>query len=158
MRVKKSIIFATLYSIVGILIGVDIIYKMNESYHLFIIVLPIAFFITTKILWKYIVDKPFSKLNSEPLNSRIIFTGFLIGIISHPISFLLITLLCNIIYWIPFINSYDLISEPSSFVDILFTTFVAPFFSLIMYGWITVPSAIIIAVFVSRLNNKKIEN
>lgn len=153
MRLKNSIIFAILYSIVGLLIGVDIINKMNKSYHLFIIVLPIAFYITSIILWKYVVDKQILILKNEPKQSKIIFTGFLIGIISHPISFLLMLILSNIIYWIPFINSYDLINEPSSFEDILFAPFIGTFFSLIMYGWITIPSAIIIAIFISHLNN-----
>src|SRR5690606_15466931 len=86
MRIKNSIIFATLYSIVGILIGIDIVYKMNESYHLFIIVLPIAFFITSIVLWKFLINKPTLIFKNESLQSKFIFTAFLIGIISHPIS------------------------------------------------------------------------
>src|SRR5690606_35788610 len=115
MRIKNSIIFATIYSIVGILIGIDIIYKMNESYHLFIIVLPIAFFITSIVLWKFLINKPTLIFKNESLQSKFIFTAFLIGIISHPISFLLMILLSNAIYWLPFINCYYLIIDPSIF-------------------------------------------
>lgn len=159
MRIKNSIIFATIYSIVGILIGIDIIYKMNESYHLFIIVLPIAFFITSIVLWKFLINKPSLIFKNESLQSKFIFTAFLIGIISHPISFLLMILLSNAIYWLPFINSYDLINEPSSFKTIFFAPVIGSFFSLIMYGWITVPCSIIIAISVSFFNNcKKSQN
>lgn len=156
MRLKYSTIFAFLYSLVGILIGLDIMNKMNESYHLFIFILPIAFFISSMITWKYIIDKPISVLKNEPYQSRVIFTGFLTGIISHPLSFLFMGFLIKVLYWIPFSNSYDYTSS-NNWEEILFATFIGPIFSLILYGWATVSSGIIIAVLFIFLNNYKMK-
>ena len=83
------------------------------------------------------------------------FVGFLTGFISHPLSFLIQDIVANIVYWLPFIDSSDLIEQPIKLADTLKGMVVFPVFSLIMYGWITIPSAMIFGYLIEKFPSKK---
>ena|SRR5690554_4446975 len=148
---NDSVKYGILNSLVGIAIGLHTTAR-NDSYYLFIYILPIAFFITSSFFWKLIVDGTILKVESR--KNKVVFTGFLAGFISHPISFLVLYIIGNTAYWLPFIDSYDIIESPFGLIDMFISSFVFSIFSLIMYGWITVPSAIILGIFLDKFSKK----
>jgi len=148
---NDSVKYGILNSLVGIAIGLHTTTR-NDSYYLFIYILPISFYITSVLFWKLFVDGRTLKVESK--RNKVVFTGFLTGFISHPISFFVLYIIGNIAYWLPFIDNYNIIDSPFNLIDMLISSFIFSIFSLIMYGWITIPSAIMFGIFLDKFSKK----
>ena len=148
---NDSVKYGISNSLVGIAIGLHTTTR-NDSYYLFIYILPISFFITSVLFWKLFVDGRILKVESK--RNKVVFTGFLTGFISHPISFIVLYIIGNIAYWLPFIDNYNIIDSPVNLINMLISSFILSIFSLIMYGWITIPSAIILGILLDKLSKK----
>ena len=90
----------------------------------------------------------------ESKRNKVVFTGFLTGFISHPISFIVLYIGYNIVYWLPFTINSHINESPINLFDMLIMSFIASIFSLIMYGWITIPSAMILGILLDKLSKK----
>ena len=148
---NDSVKYGISNSLVGIAIGLHTTTR-NDSYYLFIYILPISFFITSVLFWKLFVDGRILKVESK--RNKVVFTGFLTGFISHPISFIVLYIIGNIAYWLPFIDNYNIIDSPVNLINMLISSFILSIFSLIMYGWITIPSAIILGILLDKLSKR----
>lgn len=148
---NDSVKYGILNSLVGIVIGLHTTTR-NDSYYLFIYILPISFFITSVLFWKLFVDGRVLKVESK--RNKVVFTGFLTGFISHPISFIVLYIGYNIVYWLPFTINSHINESPINLFDMLIMSFIASIFSLIMYGWITIPSAMILGILLDKLSKK----
>lgn len=151
---NDSVKYGILNSLVGIAIGLHTT-TWNGSYYLFIYILPISFFITSVLFWKLFVDGRILKVESK--RNKVVFTGFLTGFISHPVSFLVLYIIGNIAYLLPFIDNYNIIDSPFNLIDMLTSSFILSIFSIIMYGWITIPSAMVLGILLDKFSKKATE-
>ncbi len=134
--IKYGIINAVLGLIVGIFINING----------FAIAAPLAAFLIGGLFWKLLIKE---KTN----NIRIVITGILSGSISHYLTFILFGVIGNIHYWTTGNTAYT-----PSIPDMLVRSVVMTLFSLLFYGWLTVPYAIIMGFILKRMENKKIMN
>lgn len=94
-------------------------------------------FIVSGVSWKLLVkESDFISLNST------VKLGLLVGIFSHYISFVIWGLFRIICYWTTG-NCTDSFGESPDLVGAFVTSIPASIGTLILYGWITIPAAII---------------
>jgi hypothetical protein len=138
--VKTWIKYGIINAVLGLIVGIFI--NING----FAIAAPLAAFLIGGLFWKLLIKE---KTN----NIRIVITGILSGSISHYLTFILFGVIGNIHYWTTGNTAYT-----PSIPDMLVRSVVMTLFSLLFYGWLTVPYAIIMGFILKRMENKKIMN
>jgi hypothetical protein len=132
--------YGLLNALLGLIVGIGI--NING----FAIAAPIAAFLIGGLFWKLLIK---DKIN----NFRVIITGILSGSISHYLTFILSGVIGNFQYWTTGNTAYT-----PSIPDMLVRSIVMTLFSLVFFGWLTVPYAIIMGFILKRIENKKIMN
>ncbi|MFD0975355.1 hypothetical protein, partial [Salinimicrobium gaetbulicola] len=80
---KPWIKYGIFNALVGLLIGAyTAITAIGDGYFVVGIAAPLAFFLTGRLLWKFIVKKKYDVV-------KIIITGLLTGVISHYLTFVI---------------------------------------------------------------------
>jgi hypothetical protein len=132
-------------ALLGLVIGIFVaIYAIGNGYGMFALAAPIAAFFVSALSWRYIVDK-------KPLNARIIIAGIISGTFSHYFTFIVVSIFMNLCYWITGGCLDSLGEKPASIFFMFAGSFGFSFFSLLFYGWITVP----VSIFIGFLIRKK---
>lgn len=146
---KQSIYFGLINSLVGIAIGVYVAQLAHgEGYQYFPIYAGVAAFLTTSVGWYFIIYR--TRRFSRNLAIAI---GLTSGALAHPVCFYIALIHCNIQYW--FWRECSSLGEPPiNLIFGLFTSFVPSIFSLIFFGWITIPLGAIIGFGFSYFLNK----
>jgi hypothetical protein len=146
---KTWIKYGLINALLGLIIGIYItITATGEGYFLYGISAPIAAFLTGGLIWKLIVKDKFDR-------GKIIITGLLTGTISHYLAFLLVSILMNICYWTTGMCTGSLGEPPASIFSMLIGSFAFLFFSLLFFGWITVPYSLITGFILKKIENNK---
>ncbi len=134
---------------VGLAVGLYIaITAIGNGYQFFAVAAPLAAFVVGGILWSRIVKDKFD-------STKIIITGLLTGTISHYITFVLLSIGMNICYWTIGGCTGSLGEPPASILSMIGGAFAFSFFSLLFFGWITVPCSIIIGLTLRGVNKRK---
>ena len=142
---KYGLINALLGLIVGVFLALTAI---GDGYSVVLIAAPISAFLIGGLFWKLIIKGKLTK-------TRVIVTGILTGTISHYLTFLLLGIGYNICYWTTG-NCTDSFGEPPANILLMFGgAFLLSFFSLLFFGWLTVPYAIITGLILKRMEEKK---
>ncbi len=136
-------------AIIGLIIGLYIsITAIGDGYDVFPIAIPLVAFITGGLLWNRIVKDKFD-------STKIVITGLLTGALSHYLTFVLISIGNNICYWTTGGCTGTLGAPPASILSMLGGALVFSFFSLLFFGWITVPYSILVGLLIKKLNKGK---
>ncbi|EJO78728.1 hypothetical protein LEP1GSC020_2118 [Leptospira interrogans serovar Grippotyphosa str. 2006006986] len=128
-----SLILAITCSIIGLIVGIIITLTATGDYKTFPIFSALAGFSASYVIWKFFVEK-----NQNYGVTRGIFLGIVIAIISHHLTFYYFILFANIEYWILNIRNPDNMPPLNPFSG-LFVVSIGTLWSLIFYGWITLP-------------------
>lgn len=136
----------------GLAIGIYItIAAIGDDYYSFGLAAPLAAFFTASLMWMLIMKKTVSGI-------RVFFTGLLTGTVSHYIAFIFLSIGMNICY-LTTGGCTGSLNEPSaSIIDMITDGYGLTFFSLLIFGWITVPYSIIAGFLLLRVERKKIED
>ena len=141
--------YGLINALLGLAIGIFIaITSIGDDYFVFGIAAPIASFVTGGLAWKFLVKDKFD-------SRKIFITGLLTGTISHYITFVLLSVGMNICYWTTGNCTDSLGGPPASILIMLTGGFAFSFFSLLFFGWLTVPYSIIIGLILKRIENRK---
>lgn len=144
--------YGLLNAIIGFLIGAYVAFTaIGDGYYIFAIAAPLAFFLTGGLFWKLIVKKTFHIV-------KILITGLLTGIISHYITFMVLSIGINICYWTTGDCTGPLGEAPPTIIDMITGAFTFSFFSLLFFGWITIPSSVFIGLILNRIKDNKLHN
>lgn len=136
---KLWIKYGLLNALIGLLIGILVALKaIGSGYYIFIIAAPISAFLVGGFFWKFIIHE-----KKQSVTGRIILTGFLTGTVSHYFTFVITSIILNISYWTTGSYLGSLGEKPASIFDMLTGAFAFSFFSLLFFGWITVPVSIL---------------
>lgn len=146
---NNALKFGTLNAIFGIIVGSIVFFlAIGNGYEFTTYVLPIANFITAYILWKLIIGK------NRITKSKILITGILSGIINH----YLFWIISSCIFYTGFLinGSFkdSLGGSPASPIQMLYGGIPLSFFSLILFGWLTVVFSLSSALITTFLNKK----
>jgi hypothetical protein len=134
---KTWIKYGLLNALLGLIVSIGI--NLNG----FAIAAPVAAFLIGGLFWKL--------LNKDKItNIRIVITGILSGSISHYLTFVLFGVIGNIHYWTTGNTAFT-----PSIPDMLVRSVVMSLFSLLFFGWLTVPYAIIMGFILKRVEEKK---
>jgi hypothetical protein len=143
---KLWIKYGLFNSIIGLLIGTFVsINAIGNGYYVFIIAAPISAFVVGGFLWKFLIDE---KNQSQTVKK--IITGILTGTLSHYFTFILLSIIMNVCYWTTGNCLSSLGEKPASILDMLTGAFAFSFFSLLFFGWITVPASIMIGFLIKK--------
>ena len=146
---KPWIKYGIFNALIGLLIGAyTAITAIGDGYFVVGIAAPLAFFLTGGLLWKFIVKKKYDVV-------KIIITGLLTGVISHYLTFVILSIGINICYWTTGECTGSLGEPPASIISMITGAFAFSFFSLLFFGWITAPSSVIIGLLLKRQENNK---
>ena len=137
---KTWIKYGLLNALLGLIVGSGI--NLNG----FAIAAPVAAFLIGGLFWKILIKDKIT-------NIRIVITGILSGSISHYLTFILSGVIGNIQYWTTGNTAYT-----PSIPDMLIRSVAMTLFSLLFFGWLTVPYAIITGFILKRMENNKIMN
>mgnify|MGYP000692875966 CR=1 FL=1 len=135
-------------SIVGLLIGIHLTFSsIGDGYWIYIIAAPLSIFFCGAFFWNYVTRK--FKLSGEGRSSII---GVLTGSVSHYICWVFISIGMNICYLVFGNCKGSSGSPPAQIWEMMFYGIGMTGWSLILYGWITMPCSIGIAILVDRFN------
>jgi hypothetical protein len=142
---KPWLHYGLLNALLGLIVGVFLaLTALADDYYVFVITAPIAAFLTGGLFWKLIAKNNLTK-------TRVVITGILSGTLSHYLTWLLMGIGANLIYWTTanWTNSFD---EPPANIFLMFGgAFLLSFFSLLFFGWVTVPFARITGFILKRM-------
>lgn len=140
---SASLKFGLYNALMGLAVGIYIAYTATGSgYELFAVIAPVAVFMAGWLFWKWLIKSPVS-------NSRVLLVGLLTGSVSHYIAFVLLSVVMNICYWTTGGCTGSLGDAPAGIIDMLWAGFAYSFFSLIAFGWVTVPLSMAIGFWVN---------
>jgi len=136
--------YSLLNSASGLLTGFLVWFSATgEGYYFFPVAAPVAAFITGWIFWEIFQG------NQKKLKiSKALLAGLFAGSVSHYLCWLIIVIGMNIRHVFHG-------NAAESLFTIVTGCFALTFFSLMFYGWLTVPMAVIIGVFLVKKENKK---
>ncbi len=139
-----SLILAIICSIIGLIVGIIITLTATGDYKTFPIFSALAGFSASYVIWKFFVEKS----QNYGITKGIIL-GIVIVIISHHLTFYYFILFSNIEYWILNIRNPDNI-PPLNIFSGFFVVSIGTLWSLIFYGWITLPIGAFLGWFFSK--------
>jgi len=135
-------------AIVGLIVGLIVsITAIGEGYFIFPVAAPIDSFLTAISFWKIFIGN-----KTEIKSLKIILTGFLTGSLSHYITWIFLSIVMYSMYLITGETSVS--GPPANFIEMFWTSAVFSFFSLLFFGWITVPASIGSGFLVRYLDNQ----
>ena len=135
--------YGLINTLIGFVIGIFLaVIAIGSGYSIFIFAAPLAIFITGYYAWKLIV-RPDSK------TYIFVLTGLLTGSVSHIVTFLIIGFLQLLCYLILGGCTNSLEDPPGNVFSLIPGSFFLSFFSLMLFGWITISFAIFTA-FITR--------
>lgn len=136
---KPSITYGLLNALLGLIVGIILtVGAIGGGYGAFIIAAPIAAFLTSWLFWKIII-----KEDKNTSVGRVIFTGILSGSLSHYITFLVLSIIMSICYWTTGGCTGSLGDAPANPLEMLVYGWGYVFFSLLIFGWLTIGYAIL---------------
>ena len=146
LTLKYSLLNFAMGLLVGLLVWSTAI---GDGYFIFPIGASIAAFVAGGLFWK-IFNSNSKKLKTE----NIVLTGILTGSISHYFCFILLSIGMNICYLTTgkCIGSFG--DPPTSVSSMLTGALAYSFFSLLFYGWLTIPVSIVIGLFLKNRQAK----
>lgn len=151
---NNAIKFGILNSIIGLLLGIYIAYSaIGDGYWILAIGAPISAFICGFYFWKLIFKK-----STENNSGKLILIGLLTGTVSHYLCWILLNIGMNICYWTTGNCTSSLGEPPAQIWEMLIFGIATTGWSLLFYGWITIPSSIGIGFLVDRINKKTLPN
>ena len=126
--------YSLLNSASGLLVGILVLgLATGDGYFMFPIAAAVAAFFTGGIFWRLING------NSKELKTgRVILTGILTGSVSHYICWILLSIAMNICYYTTGDCEDSLGAGPAPVSTMLAGGLVLSFFSLLLFGWLTV--------------------
>jgi hypothetical protein len=132
--------------VVGLLVGIEVaVSALGSGYWVFAIAAPLAAALTFGGLWW-----GFAARRDEVSVLRAVFLGASAGIFSHPLCWYLLFLGAWSCYVTTGSCTSSLGSPPIGPIDGLWGIWATSFFSLLFWGWVTVPAGIIIALWSRR--------
>ncbi len=147
---KRWVKFGLLNALIGVLVGIHLTVTATGSvYWAFLVAAPIAVSLTAGLAWRYWqgelerIDEPY-----------LFIIGLVTGSVSHYITFVIIGVAMNILYWIGLYGGDSLGGSPPNLFMVLTGSIATTLFSLLMYGWITVPTSILAGFIVKWLEPK----
>ena len=139
---KSYLLFGILNSIFGIFIGIIVyLLSIGNGYEIFIVTLPISNFIISFFLWKIIVRKDNFNI------FKIIIVTLLSGTLNHYFCFIIDSIIATLGFYIngSFVDSLG--GRPANPFEMLTGGLYLSFFSLLLFGWLTLLMSIISAIF-----------
>ena len=148
---KKSIVMGTLCAPIGVVIGLFIgLDAIGSGYEFFAVYAGAAAFLTPTLLWRLIVAR-----TEAYTILRGALTGAISGVLSHFVTWYLFILSSNVCYW-AFGGCKDSLGEgPMNPLEGLAGAAGLSFFSLLFFGWITVPIGAILGGLLARSQRVK---
>ncbi len=147
---SNAIKFGILNSIIGLILGIYISYtSIGDGYWVLSIGAPISAYICGFYFWKL-----FFKKSTENRTAKLVLIGISTGTVSHYLCWVLMSIGMNICYWTTGNCTGSLGEPPAQFWQMLIFGIGMTGWSLLFYGWITIPSSIVIG-FLINLTNKK---
>ena len=147
---KRWCIFGVLNALVGVVVGAHLtITATGSGYWAFMVAAPIAAFITASIMWRsFLSDK-------EPIDTPYLFViGLISGSASHYVTFVILGVAINVLYLIGAYEGDSLGNPPPNLLMVIAGSFATTLYSLLMYGWVTVPASILSGFIVKWLRPK----
>jgi hypothetical protein len=136
--------FSLYNAVAGLLIGIYVMRTAaGEGYFMFVVAAPLGAFITAALLWKWLI-KPGAPIGL----GRVIGVGLLTGTVSHYLAFILLSIAMNVCYWTTGGCTGSLGEPPASILAMVPGALAFSFFSLLFFGWITVPASIAIGLLI----------
>ena len=149
---SNAIKFGILNSIIGLILGIYIAYSaIGNGYGILAIGAPISAFVCGIYFWNLIFKK-----STENRNGKLILIGFLTGTVSHYLCWILLNIGMNICYWTTGNCTSSLGEPPAEIWQMLIFGIGTTGWSLLFYGWITIPSSIGIGFIIDRINKKNV--
>lgn len=150
---KPELKFGLLNSIIGVIVGIFHSYiSIGKGYEILIFFAPISIFIIGTLCWKYKIKN--THYNLEDLIPVSLITGSL----SHPITFFLCLVYANICNWTTGGCTSSLGDKPMNLLYSIPASLFFSTFSLIIYGWFTVLSSILVSLYMIYSNNKNVNS
>ncbi|MBI4930808.1 MAG: hypothetical protein HY841_08610 [Bacteroidetes bacterium] len=146
--------YSLLNSAMGLIVGLLVLgMATGDGYFMFPIAAAMAAFVTGGLFWKIING------NSKDLKTpRVILTGILTGSISHYVCWILVSAGMNICYLTTGKCTDSFGGPPASVASMLIGSFAFTFFSLLFFGWLTIPVSTAIGLFLKfRQKNKNVQ-
>jgi hypothetical protein len=141
--------YGFLNSIMGLVVGLHVWRTAGgDGYEVFALSAPIAVFIVGYLCWKIIVK--------ELDFISIVIAGSITGTVSHYLIFLFISIGMNVCYWTTGGCTGSLGDAPAGIIEMISGSAAFSFFSLLFYGWITAPGAIILGLILKFTSKKKV--
>ncbi|MCU0418581.1 MAG: hypothetical protein MUC38_02900 [Cyclobacteriaceae bacterium] len=145
---KTWIKYALLNAAFGLIIGAYVaVTAIGEGYEALAVAAPLAAFVIAGLMWSLLVKQSWDSW-------RIALAGLFTGSVSHYLTFLFMSLGMNICYWTTGGCTGSMGEPPAGLADSLLGAFGFSFFSLLFFGWITVPYAIVSGFVLKRLGSK----
>lgn len=150
-KLDNWIKYGILNSIIGIAVGIHLtLTAIGDGYYVFIFAAPLSIFTIGGVLWKLLIG------TDKTTITKVVVLGIVTGSLSHYFTFLFLSIIMNICYW-TFGGYTDSLGEPpASIVSIIGGSLLFSFFSLFMYGWITVPASIISGIIMLKIKDKSV--
>ncbi|MEM9680965.1 MAG: hypothetical protein AAF901_11640 [Bacteroidota bacterium] len=143
---SNAIKFGILNAIIGLILGIYIAYSaIGDGYWMLTIGAPTSAFICGFYFWKLMFKK-----STENKSGKLVLIGLLTGTVSHYLCWILLNIGMNICYWTTGKCTSSLGEPPAQIWEILIFGIGITGWSLLFYGWITIPSSIGIGFLVSR--------
>lgn len=139
MDIKRSK-FALYNALLGLLIGLFVTYTaIGDGYEVLIIAIPVSFFLINALCEKYII-KDWTKASGIRVLVAISFST----VLSHYFTFILLIIGANLCYWITNSCTSSMGEAPAAIIDGILYGWGPTLFSLIFFGWITMPFSIVL--------------
>jgi hypothetical protein len=150
-KLNNWIKYGILNSIIGIAVGIHLtLTAIGDGYYVFIFAAPLSIFVIGSVLWKLLIG------TEKPNILKVIVIGIVTGSLSHYFTFLFLSIIMNICYWTFDGFADSLGGPPASIVSMIGGSLLFSFFSLFMYGWITVPASIISGIIMLKIKDKSV--
>lgn len=141
--------YSLINTLLGACIALYIFYNSTDSAKFqFLISNSLSAFSVSGIFWKlFVKESDFISLNDT------VKVGFLVGSVIHYISFVIWGLFRIICYWTTG-NCTDSFGGSPDLFEVFITSIPVSIGTLLLYGWITVPAAIVGGLILRQIQNK----
>ena len=134
----------------GLVIGTYLAWSaIDEGYALFAVAAPLAAFLAAVLFWGLLIGE------RDPIpTGRLVITGLLTGTFSHYLTFILLSMVMNLCYWITGGCTGSLGDPPASVMSMLIGAWAFVLFSLLIFGWITAPLSVLIGFLLRKFTGR----
>lgn len=145
-----SFLFAFAYALVGLGVGIFVTVTAIGDYRFFFLYSTLAAFITAYVLWKLMMEK-----RTHNLKRFALVTGGLSGILSHYVCWYFLYVGANVCYWTTGGCTSSLGDAPANLVVALAGAFALSFWSLLLFGWVTISAGMVLAMVMATYFTKQ---